>query len=55
MLWPYDEGYQGVNIRQDKLNVYKARQTQSVLNEMPFQKRQNCALPSKSVDGKQDY
>ena len=34
--------------------MHKARQTQAVLNEIPFQKRQNCVLPSKSGDGKQE-
>ena len=34
---------------------YTARQTQAVLNKIPFWKRQNCVLSSKSVDGKQDY
>ena len=31
-----------------------ARLTQAALNEIPFSKRQNFVLPSKSVDGKQD-
>ena len=31
-----------------------ARLTQAALNEIPFLKRQNFVLPSKSVDGKQD-
>ena len=34
--------------------MHKARQTQAVLNEIPFQRRQNCVLPSKSGDGKQE-
>ena len=34
---------------------YKARQTLGVPNEMSLQKRQNCVLPTKSVNGKQDY
>ena len=35
--------------------MFKARNTQAVLNEILFWKRQNCVLPSKSVDGKQNY
>ena len=34
---------------------YKARLTKVVVNELPFYKRQNCLLLSKSVDDKQDY
>ena len=35
--------------------MYKARHTQALLNEIPFQKRQNFVPPGKSVDGKQDF
>ena len=35
--------------------MFKARNTRAVLNEILFWKRQNCVLPSESVDGKQNY
>ena len=35
-------------------SVY-GRLTKVVLNEIPFQKRQNCVLLSKSFDDEQDY